>query len=475
MNLSSIFRPYILAFFIIAILGISCKKFVAIDPPVTGLIGNVVYSKDATAAAAVNSIFYNTAASFSLLTGANGLTTLTGLAADELTTDANSSLTLQQYYKNALLPSSQSFWPSLYSRIYQCNEVVEGINNSNKLSPNLKSQFLGEAKFIRAFLYFYAVNLYGDVPLALTTDYKINSTISRTSESKVWDQIIKDLEEAKAVLPVNYYTPQGGASSERVLPVKAAATALLARVYLYREEWANAVEEATITINDSQYSLNTDLSLVFQKNSSDAIWQLGAIDVAASFPSIFSDGGFFVILNTPTAYSYPVSLSKSTFDMFSNNDKRKTEWINSFTDASGTFNYAYKYRTSNASQTYNEYIMALRISEQYLIRAEANAQLSKFIEAADDINKIRVRSGLDEIAITDRDSALSAIAIENRKEFFCELGHRWLSLKRTKTIDQVMSATAELKGSVWKSEYQNFPIPESEITLNPNMVQNKGY
>jgi starch-binding outer membrane protein, SusD/RagB family len=467
-------QTYFLGLTLTLFLLTGCEKFVEVDVPVTGLTGSVVYSKDATAAAAVNGIVFNVL-SQNFSHGHNGITALMGLAADEL--DAHpSNPHYQEYYKNKITSASAPFWSEIYSKIYECNEALEGINNSTTLSPTLKNQLLGEAKFLRAFLYFYAVNLFGDVPLILTTDYKVNSLIPRTTSLKVWERIISDLVEAQELLPVNYYAPQGGVYAERVLPVKAAASALLARVYLYQEDWVNAAEQATTVIEDSKFTLNSDLLEVFKKNSTESIWQLGAISPIPTIPGSTTDGYFFVLLNAPDQSINPVSLSQSAYNLFDMIDERKTAWIGTFADNTNIYFYANKYKTSSATGlAYTEYLTVLRLAEQYLIRAEANAHLNKLSEASEDLNNTRIRAGLAAFSSGDKDILLDSIANEKRREFFCEWGHRWFDLKRTKTIDQVMPVIAINKGTTWKSEYQLLPIPLSEIQLNPNMVQNKGY
>src|SRR6202000_1804437 len=97
----------------------------------------------------------------------------------------------------------------------------------------------GEAKFIRAFWHLYLTNVYGDVPLALTTDYNVTGKLSRTPRVQVLQQVITDLKDAQSSLNSNYVdVTDTTATTERVRPNKAAATALLARVCLYLGDYA---------------------------------------------------------------------------------------------------------------------------------------------------------------------------------------------------------------------------------------------
>src|SRR5690606_27043726 len=133
-------------------------------------------------------------------------------------------------------------------------------------------RLLGEAKFVRAFCYFYLVNQFGNVPLIVNTDYKINTVMPRTEKSKVYDLIVTDLVDAQSKLPSNYV------STERIRPNKEAATTLLARTYLYLGKWDLAEAEATKVIKDTRYRLLGNLNDVFLKNSEEAIWQLQSVN-----------------------------------------------------------------------------------------------------------------------------------------------------------------------------------------------------
>ena len=125
--------------------------------------------------------------------------------------------------------------------------------------------------------------------------------------------------------------------------------------------------------------------------------------------------------------------------------------------------------------SYTEYYMVLRLAEQYLIRAEAEAHGAGngLSGAVSDLNIIRYRAGLPDYAGAILQSPiLSAIAHENQIEFFAEWGHRWLDLKRTGQATTVLSAN---KGFAVSSNSLLYPIPVSELKTDPNLTQNSGY
>src|SRR3569833_1389950 len=125
-------------------------------------------------------------------------------------------------------------------------------------------------------------NTYGDVPLVLSTSYTINNAIARTPRVQVLQQVVKDLQTAQNLLNTNYVDISDTiATTLRVRPNKAAATALLARAYLYLGDYSNqnaqdnqkADSAATAVISNNYYNL-MPLNSVFSTTSKEAIWQL---------------------------------------------------------------------------------------------------------------------------------------------------------------------------------------------------------
>lgn len=250
--------------FFILIIGsfCSCKKFLEVPPPKTQLVGDVVYSNNATASAAVTSI-YSTMIGNSVGGGYYGISGLLGLSADEFNLFPTTITLLSQAYQNALNNASFiPYWNDLYNCVYQSNLAVEQLNKSS-ITDSIKQQLLGEVKFARAFCYFYLVNIYGDVPIVLSSFYQDNVLQLRKPATEVYSQIISDLQDAKSLLKDSYLTPDGRVASQRVRPNKGAASALLARVYLYEQKWAQAESEATGVIDNSNYQLLSNLNAVF--------------------------------------------------------------------------------------------------------------------------------------------------------------------------------------------------------------------
>ncbi|GAC1597802.1 MAG: hypothetical protein NVS3B19_20030 [Ginsengibacter sp.] len=309
------------------------------------------------------------------------------------------------------------------------------------------------------------------MPLVTTTDYAINTVAPASSRTKVYSQVIADLTDADSLLNGNYVAAGILTSSiERIRPNKSAAKALLARVYLYNGNWPEAERESTAVINNTNfYSLVPDLNNVFLKNSTEAIWQLQPqINGYNTF-----DGFYFVILINAIGSIYPVAISDTLYQSFENGDKRFSRWIGSYRAGAQTYYYPFKYKKSPfGDQTMTEYLMVLRLAEQYLIRAEARIQQNNINGSRGDLNIIRNRAGLANTTASDKPSLLASIWHEKQVELFTEWGHRWFDLKRTSQVNTIMG---NLKPATWHAYDTLYPIPQSQILSDPNISQNPGY
>jgi starch-binding outer membrane protein, SusD/RagB family len=165
-------------------------------------------------------------------------------------------------------------------------------------------------------------------------------------------------------------------------------------------------------------------------------------------------------------------LTASLLSSFEPNDKRKLSWTKTNINNGNSYTFPYKYK-QRSSATISEYNVVCRLAELYLIRAEARALLNDFNGALEDINLIRERAGLDPlISIANQQDLLAAIEKENRSEYFCEWGHRWLDLKRWGQADSILGLE---KGTNWQPTDALYPIPFNELTYNVMLTQNPGY
>lgn len=440
----------------------SCEEFVAVDLPSNQLTGPIVFEDEATADAALIHI-YTKLRSEQLVTGtSNGLSCLLGNYADELDYYGIGGLPAFEFYQNNLLPSNSTVtltWNATYNLIYATNSIIEGVSNSTGISLNSKERLLGEAYFIRAYLHFYLVNLYGEIPYVLTTDYQVNSNIEKLAVIDVYAALTTDLQQAVTLLPESYFVP------ERIRPNRSVAYALLSRIKLYSENWSQAVLYADEVLNNtSLYTIETDLNSVFLKNCAGTLWQLlsqfSGSNTLEAQTFIFSSG-------PPPSFALTSSLLAS----FETGDLRRANWIGTVTDGANSWYYANKYKEQGNTGSSVEYSILFRIEELYLIRAEAKAQLGDLVGAQDDLNVIRNRAGLTNTTAVTQATLLNAILEERNREFFTELGHRWFDLKRTGFASSVLSVKPG-----WDAKDLLWPLPASELLLNSNLLpQNPGY
>ena len=184
----------------------SCKKLVDVPSPPTELTQEAVFKNDATTLAAISGIYIKLADGSGFSDGyLNSVTLFEGLYSDELTSYSSVSTTSPrvEFYFNQVTPFNSivaNTWNVSYAIIYECNRLIEGLITSTGVTPALKNQLIGEAKFIRAFTHFYLVNLYGDIPFITNSDYRTNTTVTRTATVQVYNGIITDLLDAESLL-----------------------------------------------------------------------------------------------------------------------------------------------------------------------------------------------------------------------------------------------------------------------------------
>ena len=442
---------------------ISCESFVDIDAPASQLAGTAVYEDANTANAAVTSI-YSALQRTTLVNGAtNGLSILMGSYADELTSYSNYGLPEEVFFKNNLQPDDQAvfaLWSDCYSLIYTSNAVIEGVRNSSSIAQTDKDKLIGEALFVRSYIHFYLMQLFGEIPYVTQTNYTINAKISKTSTAMGYNLLTEDVQHAQELLPTQYTDPL------RIRPNQSAATALLARVHLYNQQYGAAENQATQVINNTQlYTMEPSLDNVFLINSRSTLWQLMP---AATGLNTLEAQHFIFNSGPPPARA----VSNSLVEAFEPNDGRKEFWLGKVTEGTETWYYPFKYKQPVPTGSSQEYAVQLRLEEMYLIRAEARLKQGDEEGAKQDLNTIRNRAGLPDSNATDSNELLTAIVQERRVEFFTEHGHRFFDLKRTGLLD------AQLTGIKpgWNTTDSALPLPQKELSLNKNLLpQNAGY
>lgn len=448
----------------LAILGTSCEDFVEVEAPAHQLPVGVVFENEATARSAMLGIYYQLFRSSAFSNGhTSSVTALAGLSAGTLApVDATNSV-FTEFLQHEVLPQNPNnlnLWSSAYHTIYMVNSFLEGLEVSDSLPEELAEQLRGEALFVRGFTYFYLRQLYGKVPLILTTDYRLNASAASNTPEEIQAQILTDLQTAESLLSEEY------TQQERTYVNSFVVKALLARIALYDQNWELAIAYSTEVISQSSlYSLEDDLNEVFLANSQEAIWQISPL------------GGGNSATNTHEwtifASAFPqLRLTEGFETIFETGDLRIANWLEQHPD-NNTYRPS-KYKAGNTGSAITEYSMVLRLAEQYLIRAEAQVQLGNMPAAITDLDKIRERANISLIAQTQpqisTEDFLMLLLEERQRELFAEWGHRWLDLWRTQNAALVFSGSP-----FWEPTDELYPIPEDERIKNPNLTQNPGY
>ncbi|TMU50806.1 RagB/SusD family nutrient uptake outer membrane protein [Flagellimonas algicola] len=440
---------------------LGCSDFVEVDPPKNTLISETVFKDPVTVESAFAHI-YHSMREKGLVSGNAGLTTLMGIYSDELDYYGFDADFLQFYHHNIVADNTSitGWWSHAYNLIYSANNIIEGVAGSDVLRLEDRNKFHGQALFVRAYVHSLLVSLYGDIPYVTTTDYLVNNSVSRVPEAKVYENIIADLEES-----VDLLEGIEDISDERVLPDQWTVKALLARMYLYTEQWEAAEVISTQLLG--AFALEPDLNEVFLKGSSETIWQLKPGENLRNT----QEANQLIIQFIP---GQTYALTDSLMESFEIGDQRSVHWTASISDTDNTvtLQFAHKYKALFNETESLEYSILFRLGEQHLIRAEARVYLGNLAEAQQDLNVIRNRAGLANTTANTVNDLLESILHERRVELFAEQGHRWFDLKRTGSATAVLGPVK----SNWKATDILFPIPEIELESNPNLLpQNQGY
>lgn len=437
---------------------ISCNKFLDAAPPKDQFNSAYVFDNDVNALAAITGLYIQMPNYIKTETSVSA-----ALYADDIALTVTDDTWWRPYYESHLpYDGSQlnACWNGCYNFIYLANSCIEGIAASDRITDSLKKQLTGEALFFRALTYFVLVNTFETIPLVNKTNFQENASLPQASTDAVYKSIEDDLVQARSLLKEAYPT------KEKLRVNKWAATALLARVYLYREKWEDARKMADSVIASNRYGPLPACETVFLKSSTEAI-----LHIASSSNAFIWDANYFIPSSTEIVPKFIIT--PQLLVAMDEQDQRKKKWLGFITVAGEKYYYPAKYKDVNGNVN-PEYYVLLRLAEQYLIRAESHARLNKFDEAIADLNVVRQRAGIDLIKaadVTSLQQLLDLILHERRLELFTEQGHRWFDLKRSGTVLSVMKAQ---KPATWQDKAVTWPVPMKQLETNPFLSPNAG-
>ena len=380
---------------------------------------------------------------------------ISGLPSDNL----RWSGTHQTYYQidlnliSADNETTDGMWAAKYDGINRVNNVLHKLPDISDLSEEERSQYRGEALFLRALFHYNLACFWGGVPVKTEPTLDLgNIDQARSDLGTVFQRVIDDLKEAEQLLPASM--PVGHASSY-------SATALLARALLAQfhhtgdADFADqAIAKATKVISEGGYSLLSNYADLYQPDpNAESIFEV-------VFDAQNSNRLAQYFFPRSLTGRYEISPTDEFMASYEEGDLRKDASI--ALDVENN-HYVIKYSdiTSGTDRVY-----VLRLAEMYLIRAEARAYANgdmALVRA--DLNTIRSRAGLPPIDANTYPALRQAVENERRHELAFE-GHRWEDLVRTGRAATVMGIN---------EDYTLFPIPLSELMTNNLMTQNPGY
>ena len=342
-------------------------------------------------------------------------------------------------------------WYAVYATVNQANQVIDKTTALNEGSETERRRIIAEATVIRSLAFFDLARTWGNIPVVK------QATSSPTQFDGVKQTKAKDVYQI-AVDDVLAIYNDLSESSDRVHVTRAAADAFLARVYLYLEQWDKAEQYASKVIDNGNYALGTIQDLIDNKETSESIWEL-------AYSSSFTNQQSTYWRSPDQGGRHEWGPSKELVQLLADpaiGGDRKAF----YQDFSSAQVPDYFVGTLYHRSTLDDDVILFRLAEQYLIRAEARAHKQNVSGALSDLNTIRRRSNIAEIAnAPSAQELLDLIADERRVELALE-PHRWFDLIRTGKAESVLGI---------KTYQTFFPIPYNDIQADKDLEQNENY
>ncbi len=438
---------------------LSCEKMLEVDVPENQIPTESVFETVQTANAALAELYAGLWNSSPLAGNQTGR--LLGSYTDDLTYyGTNSTTGLFDIFQNQQIDSNaaiSTYWSSAYKLVYISNAILEGTEKSSTIPVSEKQRIKGEALLVRSILFFYLQQIFGDIPYPTSTAYQINQSLSKIPSSEVLSRLENDLNSSISSLTDTYR------STERIIPNRKVAELMLAKIYMLQSRWNDAESKLRTITQSSLYQSENDLSKVFTKTGSHILWQLKPKNNGDATQEVTA---YYFTGAAPSNYA----LSQNLVNVFTPGDQRKNLWMATVTVGQNTWYRPAKYKALTNNTT--EYSVVFRLEEVQLLLAEALAQQDKSAEALPYLNATRQRATLPALLMPiSKQTLLNEILLEDRKEFFTEMGHRFLDLKRMNRLNDLLPTKTN-----WKSYHSLWPLPQKELLLNPNLnPQNTGY
>lgn len=400
-----------------------------------------------------------------------------------------------------------NIWKASYSGISRANQIIDKVPDIEALSQEDKDVIIAEAKFLRAYYYFWLVTGFENVPLITEFEVELDNLFpEQSSPSAIWNQIEMDLTESETKLLTEHAAEWKGRAT------KGAAKALLGKVYLFQEKWPQA-ESKLAEVVAMDYALLDNYADNFNGNSENGPESIFEIQFSGDRSNGNDERQVFNFEIAPAAFGgwelfFPsqwlVDEMRTDVDTDGNPSERVYESIffddpNSdmysmeatakipYSDVADNLNnpsYFKKYSFNTDEEFYNGTNIALiRFADVLLMYAEALNENGKTPEAIIEINKVRTRSNAVPLTSLTQSELRDQIRHHERPvELAMEFGIRWFDLyrwQRGSTSKESIKATLEAHNKPFAENFQDkhivFPIPLQEININDKLKQNTGW
>lgn len=381
----------------------------------------------------------------------------------------------------------QNWWERRYRGIYKANTVLDNID-AIPMNEDRKKEMIAETRFLRAFNYFLLYDLFGPVPLILTSETRVTDRPARAKEEEMTAFIEGELRAASEILPINE-PPRG----QYGRPARGAALGILTKFYLMKKNWQEAASAAKEVMDLGVYDLFTEgnrTELFSPSNQTD-----NEFIFAASMSDTPTDetGNGWLSHVAPDDYQwqYPPRIIfaaeyriRSEFlQLFEPDDERSDAFLFEFINTRGetitlgedevrSFKFP-EYPDQGTSRSSDDFPF-LRYADILLSRAEALNEINgPNAESTELLNRIRAAAGVRTFSVTDfstKEEFRDFILDERGREFHTEALRRQDLIRHGKFIE-----VARERGKSAEDFHIRYPIPQTEIERNPNLVQNEGY
>jgi tetratricopeptide (TPR) repeat protein len=416
-------------------------------------------------------------------------------------------------------------WEAHYQAVYRANQVLHYAPDI-EMDENLKNRLMGQAHFLRGLAYFNLANTYNIIPIVTElpeneSDYYPESN----TEEEIWNQIFSDFSNAKDMLPVSYNDVSGSDNGQIGRATKGAATGMLGKAYLYRQQWQKAADEFDELINGSTfqgvYGLMEnyrDNFKPFNENNRESLFEIQFADPNTVGGTNYNYGGepnanwkqVSSIGHTYTMEGFGYSDFLPSQGLFEEFKKEKTvdgdydprlletiafyeegvseiaygqPWV---PDAWKIFPKKYTHNGIEGFSNENDGVensginyRIIRFADILLMYAEAFNELNQTSQSYQYIQRVRDRANLPELATVKPNMTQQEMREQIYHERYLELAiesqriHdiiRWGWLYNDENLAELQARDPEF--NTWRPGHEYLPIPQEDLDSNPNLSPN---